>query len=215
MLRDDIERLWHNYRSISTALNGLDAIAYGIVDTPTLSFLPTISIEPQFGCYNGRCGQDIWQTLVELEMNCGFKTSIEELVVFNVLDKAGWKYHHYCGPSDVFTLDDELLKQAISKDLFYACCIGLHFCNENFNRCFIDLIEKIDKLQPLFFAKLFTSDIKHFIEWINYAKSEKLQAFIVKSFIQKTPINPPMFRKVVSLFKQEMTQLHMLKMFTN
>ena len=214
MLRDDIERLWHNYRSISAALNNLNALVYGEVDAPPS--LPIVDVDGnQLHCYNGRNGLDPYQTLVELEVNCGVRTSIESLMVFHVMNIGLWGAYFYFVSHSVFAVDDDVLKRAISKDVFYAFCFSLSRCSKDKHRFFIEVLEKIDKLQPLFLAKLFTSDIKRFIEWIDYAKSEKLQAFIVKSFIQKTPINPPMFRKVVSLFKQEMTQLHMLKMFTN
>lgn len=77
----------------------------------------------------------------------------------------------------------------------------------------IKLIALIDKLEPLFIAKLFTEDINRFMSCIEFSGSIELPTFIMKSFAQKINLNEAMFKTISTIFKQEMAKQRTNPMF--
>lgn len=230
MLYDDLRTLVDKYAEITSCLNSLDQ-ANGMCSEPSIEMS---QFGRKFYLYGHRkCQRDAWQTLVDLDLNASSKFTITDLVLFNLVDLALWQQgdgkDSNGQPTTAFSIDDKAFYGAISPMMFAACCMMLQQSKRSLNmftpyihsgdgsirRKGMECIAKIDKMQPLFLAKLFTSDIKWFMACIEYSNSVELPSFVVKSFIKKTQLNPPMFRTVVSLFKQEMAALNQMNMFKN
>ena len=216
MVVDDLKALIKKYISIVDFLNQID----GGIPPPTFC---VTRCGITFGLYNKDNHRDPWKTLVDIELQCGTKLDIKDLAVFNVLNIGFWKCLSYTkiGVDEVFQLSTLDIRDSISYEMFLACCIALDESRGNddyldgaMTRSYvIELIALIDKLKPLFIAKLFTEDTKRFMSCIEYSRSIELPTFIVKSFIQKIPLNKAMFRTILSIFKQEMAKQRTNSMF--
>ena len=127
---------------------------------------------------------------------------------------------------DVFCLDKKAFFESISYEMFLACCIALKPSRYDYSGWWMsehsgsgaanyvfEVLARIDKEQPLFLAKLFTSSIEKFMSCVDYSEFPALPVFICKSLMQKTPLNKTLFRRVTSLFKQEMSKQHKRDMF--
>lgn len=222
MVADDLKALIKKYISIVDFLNQID----GGIPPPTI-YVTRCGIT--FGLYNRDKHRDPWKTLVDIELQCGTKLETKDLTVFNILNIGFWKDPSYnksknAGVEEVFQLSESYIEDSISYEMFLACCIALDESKRNND--FIELLDSeltrnyviklialIDKLKPLFIAKLFTEDTKRFMSCIEYSSSIELPTFIVKSFIQKIPLNKAMFRTILSIFKQEMAKQRTNSMF--
>lgn len=222
MVVDDVKALIKKYISIVDFLNQID----GGIPPPTV-YVTRCGIT--FGLYNRDKHRDPWKALVDIELQCGTKLETKDLTVFNILNIGFWKDPSYnksknAGVEEVFQLSESYIEDSISYEMFLACCIALDESKRNNN--FIELLDSeltrnyviklialIDKLKPLFIAKLFTEDTKRFMSCIEYSSSIELPTFIVKSFIQKIPLNKAMFRTILSIFKQEMAKQRTNSMF--
>ena len=222
MVVDDVKALIKKYISIVDFLNQID----GGIPPPTV-YATRCGIT--FGFYNRDKHRDPWKALVDIELQCGTKLETKDLTVFNILNVGFWKDPSYsksknAGVEEVFKLSESYIEDSISYEMFLACCIALDESKRNND--FIELLDSeltrnyviklialIDKLKPLFIAKLFTEDTKRFMSCIEYSSSIELPTFIVKSFIQKIPLNKAMFRTILSIFKQEMAKQRTNSMF--
>lgn len=216
MVVDDIKSLIKKYISIVDFLNQID----GGIPPPTI-YVMRYGIRTDL--YNKDNHRDPWKTLVDIELQCGTKLDIRDLAVFNILNIGFWKYPSYTktGIDEVFQLSASDIRDSISYEMFLACCISLDEAKRNDDyldgamaRSYvIEQIALIDKLEPLFIAKLFTEDTTRFMSCIEYSNSIELSTFIMKSFIQKIPLNKAMFRTILSIFKQEMARQRLSSMF--
>lgn len=216
MVIDDVKSLIKKYISIVDFLNQID----GGIPPPTI-YVMRCGI--RIDLYNKDNHRDPWKTLVDIELQCGTKLDIRDLAVFNVLNIGFWKCPSYTkiGVDEVFQLSTLDIKDSISYEMFLACCIALDEAKRNDDyldgamaRSYvIELIALIDKLEPLFIAKLFTEDTTRFMSCIEYSNSIELSTFIMKSFIQKIPLNKAVFRTILSIFKQEMARQRLSSMF--
>ena len=216
MVNDDLKALVKKYISIVGFLDQID----GGIPPPTIYVMRGgIRID----LYNKDNHRDPWKTLVDIELKCGTKLDIKDLAVFNVLNIGFWKCPSYTkiGVDEVFQLSTLDIKDSISYEMFLACCIALDESRRNddyldgsMTRSYaIELIALIDKLKPLFIAKLFTEDTKRFMSCIEYSRSIELSTFIAKSFAQKIPLNEAMFKTILSIFRKEMTKQRTNSMF--
>ena len=222
MIVDDVKALVKKYISI---IGLLDQIEGGI--PPPTVYITRCGIT--FGLYNRDKHRDPWKTLVDIELQCGTKLETKDLTMFNILNVGFWKDPSYsksknAGVEEVFQLSESYIEDSISYEMFLACCIALDEAKRNDDfiklldseltrKYVIELIALIDKFKPLFIAKLFTSNAKRFMSCIEYSNSIELSTFIMKSFIQKIPLNKAMFRKILSIFKQEMAKQRTNSMF--
>ena len=222
MVNDDLKALVKKYISI---VGFLDQIDSGI--PPPTVYVTRCGIT--FGLYNRDKHRDPWKALVDIELQCGTKLDIRDLAVFNILNIGFWKGPSYSkstktGVEEVFQLSALDIRDGISYEMFLACCIALDESRRNrdlieqldseLTRNYaIKLIALIDKLEPLFIAKLFTEDTKRFMSCIEFSGSIELPTFIMKSFAQKIPLNEAMFKTILSIFKQEMTKQRTNSMF--
>lgn len=222
MIANDLKALVKKYISIVDFLGQIDS---GI--PPPTVYVTRCGIT--FGLYNRDTHRDPWKALVDIELHCGTKLDIKDLVVFNVLNIGFWKGPSYSksaktGIDEVFQLSTLDIKDSISYEMFLACCIALDESRRNRDlieqldseltrNYVIKLITLIDKLEPLFIAKLFTEDTKRFMSCIEYSGSIELPTFIMKSFEQKIPLNEAMFKTILSIFKQEMAKQRTNSMF--
>ena len=222
MIANDLKALVKKYISIVDFLGQID----GGIPPPTV-YVTRCGIT--FGLYNRDKHRDPWKALVDIELHCGTKLDIKDLVVFNVLNIGFWKGPSYSkstktGIDEVFQLSTLDIKDSISYEMFLACCIALDESRRNRDlieqldseltrNYVIKLIALIDKLEPLFIAKLFTEDIKRFMSCIEFGRSIELSTFIMKSFAQKIPLNEAMFKTILSIFKQEMAKQRTNSMF--
>ena len=216
MVVDDIKSLVKKYISIVDFLDQID----GGIPPPTI-YVMRVGI--RIDLYNKDNHRDPWKTLVDIELKCGTKLDIKDLAVFNVLNIGFWKCPSYTkiGVDEVFQLSTLDIKDSISYEMFLACCIALDESRRNddyldgaMTRSYaIELIALIDKLKPLFIAKLFTEDTKRFMSCIEYSRSIELSTFIAKSFAQKIHLNEAMFKTILSIFRKEMTKQRTNSMF--
>ena len=216
MVIDDVKSLVKKYISIVDFLNQID----GGIPPPTI-YVMRCGI--RIDLYNKDNHRDPWKTLVDIELKCGTKLDIKDLAVFNVLNIGFWKCPSYTeiGVDEVFQLSALDIKDSISYEMFLACCIALDESRRNddyldgaMTRSYaIELIALIDKLKPLFIAKLFTEDTKRFMSCIEYSRSIELSTFIAKSFAQKIHLNEAMFKTILSIFRKEMTKQRTNSMF--
>ena len=218
MVYDDARELVEKYTAIVGYLACIDGTK---MPTTAVSWGKSV-----FDLYNGDKPRDPWKALVDIELHYGVKLGIEDLAVFNILNVGFWN-NNLGMANEVFSIDTSSIESCISYKMFLACCMALSksYQRESLwtshpyvsvtRRYAIDKIAFIDKLKPLFLAKLFTEDIKRFMACIELSKSIELPTFIVRSFMKKTPLNKTMFRTVVSLFKQEMAHQRMKSMFMN
>ena len=216
MVVDDIKSLVKKYISIVDFLGQIDS---GI-PPPTIYVM---RYGMRIDLYNKDNHRDPWKTLVDIELKCGTKLDIKDLAVFNVLNIGFWKCPSYTkiGVDEVFQLSALDIKDSISYEMFLACCIALDESRRNddyldgaMTRSYaIELIALIDKLKPLFIAKLFTEDTKRFMSCIEFSRSIELPTFIMKSFAQKIHLNEAMFKTILSIFKQEMAKQRTNSMF--
>lgn len=216
MVVDDIKSLVKKYISIVDFLDQID----GGIPPPTI-YVMRVGI--RIDLYNKDNRRDPWKTLVDIELKCGTKLDIKDLAVFNVLNIGFWKCPSYTkiGVDEVFQLNTLDIKDSISYEMFLACCIALDESRRNddyldgaMTRSYaIELIALIDKLKPLFIAKLFTEDTKRFMSCIEYSRSIELSTFIAKSFAQKIHLNEAMFKTILSIFRKEMTKQRINSMF--
>ena len=216
MVVDDIKSLVKKYISIVDFLDQID----GGIPPPTI-YVMQVGI--RIDLYNKDNHRDPWKTLVDIELKCGTKLDIKDLAVFNVLNIGFWKCPSYTkiGVDEVFQLSALDIKDSISYEMFLACCIALDESRRNddyldgaMTRSYaIELIALIDKLKPLFIAKLFTEDTKRFMSCIEYSRSIELSTFIAKSFAQKIHLNEAMFKTILSIFRKEMTKQRTNSMF--
>ena len=223
MVNDDLKALVKKYISIVSFLYQIDS---GI--PPPTVYVTRCGIT--FGLYNKDKHRDPWKALIDVELHCGTKLDIKDLAVFNVLNIGFWKCPSYNKSAkktvvdEVFQLSTSDIKDSISYEMFLACCIALDESRRNSD--FIELLDSeltrnyviklialIDKLKPLFIAKLFTEDTKMFMSCIEYSSSIELPSFIMKSFAQKIPLNEAMFKTILSIFKQEMEKQRTNSMF--
>ena len=222
MVNDDLKALVKEYISIVSFLDQIDS---GIPP-------PTVYVTRRgitFGLYNRDKHRDPWKALVDIELHCGTKLGVKDLVVFNILNIGFWKGPSYSkstktGVEEVFQLSTLDIRDSISYEMFLACCIALDESRRN--RDFIEqldseltrnyvikLIALIDKLEPLFIAKLFTEDTTRFMSCIEFSRSIELPSFIMKSFAQQIPLNEVMFKTILSIFRKEMTKQRTNSMF--
>lgn len=228
MVVDDVKSLIKKYISIVDFLNQID----GGIPPPTI-YVMRCGI--RIDLYNKDNHRDPWKTLVDIELQCGTKLDIKDLAVFNVLNIGFWKGPSYSkstkigvdeviGIDEVFQLSTLDIRDSISYEMFLACCIALdesrrnrdlieQLDSERTRNYAIKLIALIDKLEPLFIAKLFTEDTKRFMSCIEFSGSIELPTFIMKSFAQKIHLNEAMFKTILSIFKQEMTKQRTNSMF--
>ena len=216
MVNDDLKALVKKYISIVSFLDQID----GGIPPPTI-YVMRCGI--RIDLYNKNNHRDPWKTLVDIELQCGTKLGVKDLVVFNVLNIGFWKCPSYTkiGVDEVFQLSTLDIKDSISYEMFLACCIALDESRRNddyldgaMTRSYaIELIALIDKLKPLFIAKLFTEDTKRFMSCIEYSRSIELSTFIAKSFAQKIHLNEAMFKTILSIFRKEMTKQRTNSMF--
>lgn len=219
MIVDDVDKLVEDYSRIVGFLRTVD----GEQELPVPTVKVSVNSIEDIQLYNGHLERDIWQTLVDIELKCGEHLEARDLVVFSIINSGFWKMSQ---AKDVFCLDKKAFFESISYELFLACCIALkssrydysgswrfgHIGNGTANYVF-EMLARIDKEQPLFLAKLFTSSIEKFMSCVDYSESPTLPVFICKSFMQKTVLNKTLFRRVTSLFKQEMSKQHKRDMF--
>jgi len=223
MVYDDAKALVQKYISIADFLYKVN----GTLEVPTIG---ANHCGIDISLYNGDKHCDPWKALIDIELQCGVKLEIKDLVAFNVMNVGFWKESSYSQQTEieeVFSINSSIVEQSISYELFLACCIALceskarntiwfdHFDGSKVRHYAMEQIALMDKLKPTFFAKLFTEDVKRFMSCIEYSKSIELPTFIVKSFMQKIPLNKTMFRTIVSLFKQEMAMQRLNSMFMN
>lgn len=222
MVNDDIKALVKKYISI---VGFLDQIDSGI--PPPTVYVTRCGIT--FGLYNRDKYRDPWKTLVDIELQCGTKLEPKDLTVFNILNVGFWKDPSYsksknAGVEEVFQLSESYIEDSISYEMFLACCIALNESKRNDD--FIELLDSeltrnyviklialIDKLKPLFIAKLFTGNTKRFMSCIEYSRSIEMSAFIEKSFKQKISLNEAMFNTILSIFMKDMTKQRTNSMF--
>ena len=222
MVVDDVKALVKKYISIIGLLDQID----GGIPPPT-AYITRCGIT--FGLYNRDKHRDPWKTLVDIELQCGTKLETKDLTVFNILNVGFWKDPSYSKiknacVEEVFQLSESYIEDSISYEMFLACCIALNESkiNDDFIKLLdseltrnhvIKLVALIDKLKPLFIAKLFTEDTKRFMSCIEYSRSIELSTFIAKSFKQKISLNEAMFKTILSIFKQEMEKQRTNSMF--
>ena len=222
MIVDDVKALVKKYISIVGFLNQIDR---GI--PPPTVYVMRCGI--RIDLYNKDNHRDPWKTLVDIELQCGTKLDIKDLTVFNILNVGFWKDPSYsksknAGIEEVFQLSESYIEDSISYEMFLACCIALDESKRNND--FIELLDSeltrnyviklialIDKLKPLFIAKLFTGNTKRFMSCIEYSRSIERPTFIAKSFKQKISLNESMFKTISSIFKQEMEKQRTNSMF--
>ena len=178
MVVDDVKALVKKYISI---VGFLDQIDSGI--PPPTVYVTRCGIT--FGLYNRDKHRDPWKALVDIELQCGTKLDIKDLAVFNILNVGFWKDPSHnksknAGVKEVFQLSESYIEDSISYEMFLACCIALNESKRNdafiklldselTRNYVIKLIALIDKLKPLFIAKLFTEDTKRFMSCIEYS----------------------------------------------
>ena len=180
MVADDLKALIKKYISIVDFLNQID----GGIPPPTI-YVTRCGIT--FGLYNRDKHRDPWKTLVDIELQCGTKLETKDLTVFNILNVGFWKDPSYSkskntGVEEVFQLSESYIEDSISYEMFLACCIALDESRGNddyldgaMTRSYvIELIALIDKLKPLFIAKLFTEDTTRFMSCIECIQSYKI-----------------------------------------
>jgi len=221
MVVDDVDKLIEDYSRIVGFLRAVD----GEQELPTPIVKVSVNSIKDIQLYNGCLERDIWQTLVDIELKCGEHLEARDLVVFNIINSGFWKMSQ---AKDVFCLDKKAFFESISYEMFLACCIALKSsrydysysswlmseCSRSGTANYVfEVLARIDKEQPLFLAKLFTSSIEKFMSCVDYSESPALPVFICKSFMQKTPLNKTLFRRVTSLFKQEMSKQYKRDMF--
>ena len=222
MVADDLKALIKKYISIVDFLNQID----GGIPPPTVC---VTRCGITFGLYNRDKHRDPWKALVDIELQCGTKLETKDLTVFNILNVGFWKDPSYsksknAGVEEVFQLSTLDIRDSISYEMFLACCIALDESRRNRDiieqldseltrNYVIKLIALIDKLEPLFIAKLFTEDTTRFMSCIEFSRSIELPAFIMKSFAQKIPLNEAMFKTILSIFRKEMTKQRTNSMF--
>lgn len=220
MVIDDAKELVKKYISIVGFLDQID----GGIPPPTFS---VTCCGINFGLDKHR---DSWKALVDIELQCGTKLEIKDLAVFNILNIGFWKEpscieSKKIGVDEVFQLSTPDIEDSISYEMFLACCIALDMSKRR-NGVFVDylsgamtrsylieLIALIDKLKPLFIAKLFTEDIKRFMSCIEYSRSIELPTFIMKSFMQKISLNKAIFKTILPIFRKEMARQRISSMF--
>lgn len=219
MVVDDVDKLIEDYSRIVGFLRVVD----GEQELPALMVKVSVNSIEDIQLYNGRLERDIWQTLVDIELKCGEHLEARDLVVFNIIHNGFWKMPQ---AKDVFCLDKKAFFESISYEMFLACCIALKSSRYDYSGSWMferggsgtanyvfEVLARIDKEQPLFLAKLFTSSIEKFMSCVDYSESPALPVFMCKSFMQKTPLNKTLFRRVTSLFKQEMSKQYKRDMF--
>lgn len=174
-----------------------------------------------FTAYVGKNALDPYEMLVEFELKCGKTLSLEDLMVFNVLDCGFWK--GYSIDESVFAIDDHVMP--ITDDIFLACCMTMRESDMLNNvpyfsrgkagsfimQYVLSILEKIDKTKPMFFLELFISDPSKFTYMVENSGSKKLQEFILKMFTRNAAlhIDPNVrkaYRKATSQFKEEMAK---------